>query len=377
MAANKILVPEKLLGKWMLGHESHSVRLSGFSFLVSSSSEKNALTMATFHCLENFLPQFFVDADASFRGSILGFLQNLIDRVRASLNHLARPWPKSPNERQSLAVLQRHYSTLRYSLNPSSTTLNDSDQVTEAQKNTALLEAHVYFLLWFWRFLIMELRVSCSYQRHFMALKAMLILFKSGIDSGVPETELAKPAKAGIHWPVHASLSSKSLERALLDLLLDPFDDIRLLSTSLLRLMHPETDFGAKNLDGLSTKRFAARSVSLTPLLPYLERAQARMLDSGRVDHADGVARVFSLLVPSSSPNYAISSSIQDLPKKYWWTISAGAIYDHLLTSAEESIARAKCDLSTAVGHYPLHGIFTSLRCVLIFNAMARADLLI
>lgn len=332
--------------------------------------------MATFHCLKTFLPQFFVDADASFRGSIIGILQNLVDRIRASVNHLARPWPKSPSKRHSLAALQRYYSNLRSSLNPSSAALSGFDQVTDAQSNLALLETHLEFLSWLWRFLIMELHVFCSYQRHFMALKALLILFKSGIDPGVPEIELAKSAKAGIHWPVHVRLTSKSLKRVLFDLLLDPFDDIRLLSTSLLRCTCSRKFLESEGLDSSSTERSSPRLASLTLLLPFLERAQARMLDSGRVDHADGVARGFSLLVPRSSPSHGILSSIEGLPRKYGWTTSAGAIYNHLLISAENSIALAKCDLSTAVGHYPLHGIFTSLRCVVNFNTMAQADLM-
>ena len=69
---------------------------------------------------------------------------------------------------------------------------------------------------------------TASYQHHISAVKILLIMARSGLDNTVPRVYHSKAATVGeALWPFQLSLMTPGLRHLVLDLLLDPFDDVR------------------------------------------------------------------------------------------------------------------------------------------------------
>jgi hypothetical protein len=79
------------------------------------------------------------------------------------------------------------------------------------------------------------------------------------------------------------------------------------------------------------------------------DRAIAMMLSSGRADHADGVAYMYGL-------SYVLAETPEDQQ----------SVLTALLDETEEMLRVADVDLARAVDKFPLHGLLTSLRYVLV-----------
>ncbi|KAK6436425.1 hypothetical protein LTR95_007386 [Oleoguttula sp. CCFEE 5521] len=191
------------------------------------------------------------------------------------------------------------------------------------------------FLKWYLRFLIGELRPTASYQSHISALKCFLMLLRSGIDSAVGTEHWSKSAMGNTRWPYYLKMMSKGTERMLLDLLMDSFDDVRQAAAAILDI-HYATEGSAEML-----------SIALP-------RATKMMLASGRADHADGVALIHAL---DSMLATRDGSGLDPMAR--------------LLAMAEDILETASEDLNKAINEYPLHGILTSLRYVLLRHPAA------
>ena len=79
------------------------------------------------------------------------------------------------------------------------------------------------------------------------------------------------------------------------------------------------------------------------------DRAITMMLSSGRADHADGVAYM-----------YGLSYVLAETPEHRRSVLTA------LLDKTEDMLSVADQDLARAVDKFPLHGLLTSLRYVLL-----------
>ncbi|EME84523.1 uncharacterized protein MYCFIDRAFT_214770 [Pseudocercospora fijiensis CIRAD86] len=279
---------------------SRSARLTGLSLLTTSPSATRALSQRALQLLKRALPVFFADVDADFRGAVFGALQRLVDRMRSITK-----------------VLSQQTSKL------------------ESAEATQALRIHQDFLKWLHRFLVHELRPSASYQRHISALKGLSIMARSALDSAVPTESWTKSARGETKWTFHIKILTPDLQRQLLDLLFDPFDDVRQTAASILRLYPSETP-----KDGLPGIYDLA-----------CERAERKMYLSGRADQADGVAHLYALIHKSRVAGQ--SNSIDEQGQ-------LATLVDKL----EKLLAIAERDLATAVERYPLHGLLTSLRYV-------------
>ena len=207
-----------------------------------------------------------------------------------------------------------------------------------------------------------------------MALRGLLILARSGLDPRVSSEALAKSAKGEIKWPFRMLVFDFSLRRCLFDLLLDPFEDVRQDASKLLQLDFSANfifDQGPPQTSGIdfgafipylrpSALREESRRLELTKLL---DRGQIRMLDSGRVDHADGVARVFELLAQNALNQMPGPFLMREASEESWQTpFSADKIVDQLRRAIQKAVSIAKSDLLAAVDHYPVHGLFIAMR---------------
>jgi hypothetical protein len=200
------------------------------------------------------------------------------------------------------------------------------------------------FIIWYLHFIEWEIRSTASYQRRTTALKTLSIVLRSGLDSSVPHRHLSKSAQGQLSWAHGIQICSPLLIRLLLDLVFDPFDDIRNASIALLEI----------SFDSLSADE---KLSALSNMPRFLERVEKTMLRTGRADQADGLARAYALLFTQCTEQLPVSLRVDD--SGLW---SKQGIVGRLIIQLESTLDAATKDLSLAVDGRPVHGIFAALR---------------
>ncbi|KAI7318345.1 hypothetical protein KC315_g10090 [Hortaea werneckii] len=116
------------------------------------------------------------------------------------------------------------------------------------------------------------------------------------------------------------------VQRLLLELCCDPFDDVRQM---------------AANVLGMYTTTFDIEDWNR--IRQALSQAEEAMLVTGRADRADGVAHLYTLLCSEGGSD----------------------VLSKLVDELERMLSIAKSDLAQAVDRYPVHGLLTSIRYIL------------
>ncbi|RMY67901.1 hypothetical protein D0863_07485 [Hortaea werneckii] len=283
-----VFLPIKWIGS-LLVQNSRSARLTGLSLLTTSPTPTKPFTPEILRLIRRSLSHLFADTDANFRGEVSGILQRLIDRMRAVSAALARQCQK-----------------------------DSSAQIG--------LRTHEEFLRWLVSFTTWELRPTASYQRHVSALKCLSIISRSGVDRSVPLSHLSKSAVGDTRWTFNIQIMDMRVQRLLLELCCDPFDDVRQM---------------AANVLGMYTTTFDTEDWNR--IRRALSQAEEAMLVTGRADRADGVAHLYTLLCSEGGSD----------------------VLSKLVDELERMLSIAKSDLAQAVDRYPVHGLLTSIRYVL------------
>ena len=308
-----------------MSHPEPEVRLAGMFLSVHSTAITKPLTGGIFKSLKRNLGHLHTDTDAYFRREVHGYTQKLFDRLRASTATLSKSLIKGRSLEEGRLPFPKECF---------------QQQSTRASTNVEdpLLES-LAFIVWYTQFLEWELRSTGTYQRRITALRSLNIVLKSGVDSGVPHAQLSKSAQGELNWAHSLQISNTRLTRLLLDLVLDPFDDIREASISALQLC-------------LAALPDAERDTVLSTIPRFISRAEAMMLRTGRADQADGLARAYSLLF-----TVACTSSTESPGP-----LSSGfEVFEGLRKQLEETLQIARENLSEAVNGRPVHGIFAAL----------------
>ncbi|KAI9670999.1 MAG: hypothetical protein M1831_005084 [Alyxoria varia] len=316
-------------GQFMLSSTSHPTRVAGFYLLVSTNQVSRPLLVGALRCLRTFLPYMHADTDVAFRRDVLSLLQTLFVRIRAASSSLGR--------------MLRKEQILGETTGPEHLRLSPS-----------ILDAHRQFMEWFHAFIALEMHPSASYQRHISALSSLRLLVKSGVDEKLPLMVLSKSAEMGIKWPFDIEIFDRKTLRGLFDLLLDAFNDVQEDAQSLMEIGQA----------GAAYSNLNHRKIWRSELSHALESARSKMLHSGRMDHADGFARLYSLLAQSILVENNAPTDLDGEDSLQSHRLISGVI-DGILGSIEAAILVAKGGLAAAVNEHPIHGLFISLRYVL------------
>ncbi|KAL1305789.1 hypothetical protein AAFC00_003953 [Neodothiora populina] len=337
LTSKALCIPDVLLGDLVL-RSSTTVRIAGLSMLISSSATTKPLTHSTMKALRIGLPFLHADADAGFRSEMFSLIRNLTDRLRGATSNLAK--------------LHTGHGTIR---GKGTMVASDGFKSNDAGR---LLHAHERFLSWYISFLKMELRPSASYQRHISAVKCIALVYKSGVDSRILLRLRAKTASPKAVWPFHIDIIDDTVTELLLDLLLDPFDDVRQGAAELLSIA-PDMP-NDSSLAGLHDSDRLAN---------ILGKAEHTMRFTGRADHADGVAHLYNTIY-----NRCLNTGTV---REEWW-ISRCGVLEKLVSALEHTLEVAAHDMNKAVSEQPLHGIFISLRYIMetpgFYKAFATPD---
>jgi hypothetical protein len=312
-----------------MSHTDPEVRLAGMFLSVHSTAITRPMTGGILRSLRQNLVHLHTDTDAYFRRDVNGYTHKLFDRLRASTATLAKEAVKANKSGAGRMPVPK--ACFHYESTPSGSSGHD------------LLIESLAFVVWYIRFLEWELRSAASYQRRITALQSLIIVLRSGIDPGVPSSHLSKSAQGQLTWAHSVQIANPKLTRSLMDLIMDPFDDIRNSAVSVLQLC-------------LLAQPIADQNAVLETMHRYLERADSMQLRTGRADQADGVARAYSLLYsllidhPGSNNPTTFTSSL--------------IVFLTLRQQLRDTLTFAYEDLSDAVNGRPVHGTFAALRYI-------------
>ncbi|KAI9792195.1 MAG: hypothetical protein M1816_002735 [Peltula sp. TS41687] len=241
---------------------------------------------------------------------------------------------------------------------------NDSANETLALLRTSFFD-HLNLIDWYIGFLKSELQPTSSYQAHITSLSVLTILLQHGCNG--PDFFGGRPPDGRVEWPWKIQIFSPGMNRMLLDLMVNPFDDVRGKSVNILRRAHKNSAYLYNTWEKTTfirprTSRQSRTESSSKLKAGVVSRAWLLMNQTGRPDHSDGFARSLDLLfdrtsksvtIPSGAfqPNRSIEAGVelcekivQDLEMKLQMTLSSpdkmiiGTHISGLLTSLRRVI---------------------------------------
>lgn len=315
-----IILDRRILDRFLI-HPSPEVRSFAVSLLITSSSTTKPYSSMAFELLRRHLRSFHADPDAKFRSEILQHAKNMVKRILSAISVLQkdinRLTIKHSKVDENGKPANYHISKgAKQIVNAGETWLRES------------LRVHEDFFNWYLNFLLQELVPTASYQRHITALKSLVNVLKLGADS---PSFIEQRIYQDTQWL-----------RVILDLIMDPFDDVRETAVGLLMLFPT---------DAVRNKLVHEEDQSLTRPLDTLGQFCVRAADlasrTSRADHSDGVARSLGLLC-----------AWQETFDERLGLLSI------TLNELEQKILMAEKDLGQAVMTIPVHGTFAAIRCI-------------
>ncbi|PNS19510.1 hypothetical protein CAC42_7354 [Sphaceloma murrayae] len=297
----------------MLQDESKTFRIGALFLLIGDSISIEPMSAATLTILLRHIPAMFADTDADFRSSVFSMLQRLIDRLRSS----------------SCALLRRQ---------------------------SPHLALHQSFLLDFVQLLNTELRPPASYQRHVCALQALKMLARSGMDPLVKPLSWSKGARSQLSFNFKLDLFGNDTIDALLALLMDPFEEVRTLSFSILQMtLKVEVDVANIRQRNHSHSTPDMNIIDLGLMLDNVQTLAAR---TGRADHADAAGRLYGLIF-SLGPAIA-----RDHTDSAWWSSRQNTL-SHLIHRSQEMLKALQHSPSQSMHSLPFHACLIAIRYIL------------
>jgi hypothetical protein len=272
------------------------------------------------------LGAFFADPDAKFRVDVSARARDMFKRVRGAIFVLKRSIPRA---RAKAAKL--HQPASEASANAAVLYRANLISLPENQL-TYCLNYHEEFFRWYLQFLCDELVPTASYQRHIASLKALGYILRM-------EGEKSKTWETSDDQQLYFDVFDDKWARALFDLLMDAFEDVRSTTSTVLTSIFNDTRYRK-----FSLQRDATSQRPSEELLELSKKANELARRTARADHADGVARINQLL-------YRFLGSAEQ-------RLSLLAL---LISDLETKIAMAETDLGRAVLEAPVHGDFASL----------------
>lgn len=272
-----------------------------------------------FELLRRHLRSCHTDPDAKFRNEILAHSKNMVKRIQGAISVL----------RKDIGRLNMKATKVDANGTPVNTHISQGAKQIANAGETWLrdsLKAHEDFFCWYLDFLRQELVPTASYQRHITSLRSLTNILKLGRESpsSVEQSICQDP-----QWI-----------RIFLDLVMDPFDDVRETATNLLMLF-PVEAIRIRTVYGAAQPEATALEI----LGEFCTRAADLASRTSRADHSDGAARSLGLLC-------AWQKTLEE-------RIS---LLSRALDELEQKIVMAEKDLGSAVMSVPVHGTFAAIR---------------
>ncbi|KAL8811725.1 MAG: hypothetical protein Q9200_001557, partial [Gallowayella weberi] len=345
----------------MLYHANPHIRSIAFSLVIQSSSLKEPFTETALANLLLAIPFYHAEVDPKARQDNVAMIKHLCLRLAGVLKHLDNPRPDTWSKDSQW----------------------DRDRLIPEtadcpRRDRAGYEQHRAFFAWYFDFLLLELSPTASYQRHIISLKIIEFLMTN-------EISVMQSCNNGSFFEGKRGEAYKTwcetLPSALLDLALDPFDDVRELAASILHLIpgsswsklkpkgnseySPSVSWVTSERISLSGGSIGLTSLRNPGLELTLQRATKKMQSTARADHADGFGRLCELALSLRT----VSGQEESCCKHDQLVVG------HLVSELEECIKTARLNFHAATKTASLHGLLIAARySILRYNRYSPSD---
>ena len=311
-------IQPELIATTLLIHQSSNIRLAAFSLAAAPTTKLTPISIPILEAFRHAIPCYHNEVDPEFRQKFIAILKQMWTRLCLIIRRLQRQY-------------EQHLAPVDHAQSPLSKEY--------CKEQGAVLSAHTNFMQWYTGFLCEELQSTAAYRRHIVALSMLHFC----ISSDIKEAAIPFLSKIIDLAPL--------LERLLLDLATDPFDDVRSISTQLLRSGYNTNLFQHDALNKGKSSRPNGKNSKESKLLKTLAKAEARMQATGRADHADGVGRLYAVVFDTTKS-----------PSGGEWHDNQVSIVSHLFAKIQADIATGSKDLRRAMVPAPFHGHVIALR---------------
>jgi hypothetical protein len=307
-----LVLKSEFIGQFLFHHD-FNIKMAALSLLIMAPSTTKPLSSGAIRVIIKSLPSLHAESDPGSRGEILSLVRGLLIRLKGGvLANKENPVTYKTANKKLVPIFER------------------DDNETEACMKDYM------------EFLTADLRPTASYHRHSMALKTILLLLESGIDERYSGAVSNKPEHRDIKWKFHLEIFGPRLERLLVDLLLDPFDEVRSTALHLLKLFPKDVLFGG-----------VRQTAEKPELLIALDKAGQLASNTSRADHADTVARLYSVIF--------FTADSREPGEINWWDTRMGVV-GTILQKLEDKLSSPEGLFNSALRDAPLHGYLCALR---------------
>ncbi|KAI0537350.1 putative death-receptor fusion protein-domain-containing protein [Xylaria digitata] len=327
----------------LLCHRSHEARASGLSILVASPSTTKPYASEALRLLQRHLPSFHEDVDPKIRYDVLGHSRNMIRRLHNAVDTLRKESVRVSKKLKNRALDSKDKNSARVNERIAQSENSPIAKDIGAKSLTETLHEHEKFIEWYAKFLKGELVPTASYQRHITSLRAMNYFLKSSLTQGDETSTIRQLA---------SHLIDNIWFRSVLDLIVDPYEDVREAAASLIMLLQP-----GGSMSGPPSQINGLPSTPSEELRLFCRKANELALKTARADHCDGAARSQELLCRWS---YNFEEAVQ--------------VLETVFSNLEQKLYAAERDLAAAVLQAPVHGDFASLRYIWSSLTSVRLD---
>jgi hypothetical protein len=310
----------------LVNHATANIRIAALSLLISSFKTTAPLPSNVLICLRQCIPNFHQEIDPRTRNEFIALTKHLCSRLSSAEKQLSRFF---------------------------AATSKSSNDIVGPDEN---LMDHFHMIRWYQHFLWRELRPTASYQSHITALKIVPLIFGDSALSEFYILDRQYPADGERRESMSREKYILAYLRPLLDLLADPFDDIRLSASEVLYLLYPSI-ICSERTGNIGPSRVSLLSETLQIKLVHqveiaLARAEESVRRSGRADHADSLGRLYNFYFGLNRIDSFATISKDKNP------------FHTLLCKLEKSLQATGQDLPSDFLSFPLHGPLIRLRWV-------------
>lgn len=308
-----LILKSEYIGQFLFHHD-FNIKMAALSLLVIAPTTTKPLSSTAIRVVLKSLPSLHAESDPRTRGEILSMVRGLVVRLKSGiLANIENPVePRTTLSKKQPIVYIRDDNETRSSL-----------------------ENYLSFLM-------ADLRTNASYHQHIMSLRTLYLLIESGLDDRFIGTLSSKPEHLQIRWKLHTEIFGQRLLRLLVDLLMDPYDEVRIAALNLLKLFPRPV-----------LLKTAGRGEERPELLVALSKAEILASNTSRADHADTVALLYHLMF--------CTAEAKCLPDVDWWHTKRGVV-ELILSKLEGKLSSSEGLFTSSLRDAPLHGYLSALR---------------
>ncbi|KAL4992354.1 putative death-receptor fusion protein-domain-containing protein [Aspergillus falconensis] len=311
-----LVLKSEFIGQFLFHHD-FNIKMAALSLLITAPSTTKPLSSAAIRVIIKSLPSLHAESDPCTRGEILSMVRGLIVRLKGGI--LANI--ENPVEPRTTLSKKQPIVYIR-----------------DDEETRSCLQSYLSFLM-------ADLRTTASYHRHIMAVKTLYLVIESGLDERYIGAGSNKPEQRQVRWKFHMEIFGPKLLRLLVDLLMDPYDEVRTAALNILKLF-PRSVL-------LDT---AGRNNGEPELLTALTKAEILASNTSRADHADTVALLYHLI-------FVIADTKNPRDAK-WWNTKQGVV-ELILEKLEGKLSSSEGLFNSSLRDAPLHGYLSALRYII------------